>query len=209
MPLFCIDESKDNYKFAIWKRDESISYFLENMSLDLQEISQIYGLLHTRILEWLSSRYLLKLILGKDNTFVFLKDQFGKPYISGSSKFVTLSHSGKWIAAAVSDLPVGIDIEKLSNKVVKVKDKFVSDLDVLKNEGEEEEIFLSRLWTIKEAVYKAYGKKELIFKDQIRLLSNNKCSIELNKNEILNYSLDSRMFDDYIVSIAILKIKNK
>lgn len=203
MPLFYIDESNEKYKFAIWKRDESISYFLENMSLDERELSQIYGMVHTRILEWLSTRYLLKLILKDTGNTVFLKDQFGKPYISMSDKFISLSHSGKWVAAAVSDLPVGIDVEKISEKALRIKDKFASESELETEEADA--IHLSKLWTIKEAAYKAYGKKGLVFKDQIRLKSGDECEILIDKNKTLDYFVYSQMFEDHIVSIAYQK----
>jgi 4'-phosphopantetheinyl transferase len=37
----------------------------------------------------------------------------GQPYLTGCELFVSLSHSGQMVACAVSDQPVGIDIERI------------------------------------------------------------------------------------------------
>ncbi|MDB5013419.1 MAG: sfp, partial [Daejeonella sp.] len=40
---------------------------------------------------------------------------YGKPYFAGIENFqFNLSHSGSWIACAISDCPVGIDIEQIA-----------------------------------------------------------------------------------------------
>ena len=37
----------------------------------------------------------------------------GQPYLSGCDLHVSISHSGDWVACAVSSCPVGIDIERI------------------------------------------------------------------------------------------------
>lgn len=206
MPLVFLDESNLNYKFAVWRRVESISFFLENMDLNRQETDHIYGLPVNRVLEWLSTRYVLNLILGSNKKNVFLKDKFGKPYVFNSDAFVSLSHCDKMVAVAVSNFPVGIDIEKVNDKAFRIKDKFASDSDLLIKGAEEDVFYFSKLWTIKEAVYKAYGKKEIVFKDQIIMTSKNECSVVLNENESLDYCFKSYIYDDYILSLAWRKV---
>jgi 4'-phosphopantetheinyl transferase len=205
MPLVLLDESNLNYKFAVWKRNESISYFLESMVLSPDETAQIYGLSGFRVLEWLSSRYLLNLIIGENRKNVFLKDQYGKPYIPDYEKFISLSHSNNMVAVAVSDFPVGIDIERVNRKAFTVKEKFISDSDMLQYEGDDEIHFYTKLWTVKEAVYKAYGEKGLKFKEQIRLQSKKECTVVLCENESKEYWFDSYDLDEHILSISWLK----
>ncbi len=82
------------------------------------------------------------------------EDEDGKPFIPGCPLFVSLSHSGGYAAAAVSDLAVGIDLQELRK---------VSDGVLRRVYSPEEQSWVSegdrtlraiRLWTMKEA----YGK---------------------------------------------------
>lgn len=70
----------------------------------------------------------------------------------------SLSHSGKYAAVAVSDVPVGVDIEEISafekkyppHRRVRIKRKILSP-----NESESESLI--SLWTKKESIYKCLG----------------------------------------------------
>lgn len=79
-----------------------------------------------------------------------------------SSCFFSLSHSGNFVAAAVSRKPIGVDIEKwdpsrftkeLANKMVTKREKAA-----IRRLGESERgTALNALWTKKEAIYKSAG----------------------------------------------------
>lgn len=70
----------------------------------------------------------------------------------------SLSHSGKYAAVAVSDVPVGVDIEEISafekkyppHRRERIKNKILSP-----NESSDEPLI--SLWTKKESVYKCLG----------------------------------------------------
>lgn len=79
---------------------------------------------------------------------------YGKVYFS-------LSHAGDYVAVAISDKPVGIDIEEIADKEnnSSIAKRFYTDGErqMIKNcpEGECEAFF--RIWTLKEAFIKAVG----------------------------------------------------
>ena len=171
--------SGSGFKYVIGKRNESISFYFDKISHQNLGISQVYGSKPERILEWLSSRYLLTSIMDNAEHIIFDYDKYGKPFILGSDKFISISHSDEMLAAAVSDYKIGIDIERSSNRTVRVKEKFASQNDLAFLNDENEMMFLTRLWTVKEAVYKAYGKKGIDFKEQINLISENECVLNL------------------------------
>ena len=56
-----------------------------------------------------------KLIRGRDYSKYYKveKDENGKPYLINSDKYISVSHQGNWTLIAISDSPVGIDVEKI------------------------------------------------------------------------------------------------
>lgn len=85
----------------------------------------------------------------------------GKPMLTGINPICfNLSHAGDYAVCAVSNVPVGIDIEGRHQINEKVMKKCFSEKEknwVNENEEKKQERFF-RLWTAKEAVSKATGK---------------------------------------------------
>ena len=79
-----------------------------------------------------------------------------------SELYVSISHSGNWIAAAISHAPIGIDIETFSkqrdfiaiaNHVFSAAE--ISYLDSCRSEDLKQNFYL--YWTLKESAAKQYG----------------------------------------------------
>lgn len=71
--------------------------------------------------------------------------------------FVSVSHSGRYAAAAVADRPLGLDVESGAQKAVKGRSLFMNETEQALTEGSHlgPESAALRVWTIKEAVAKA------------------------------------------------------
>lgn len=117
----------------------------------------------------------------------------GKPYLPGCAAF-NLSHSGRWVACAVSrSEPVGIDVE--------VFDRLQDYRDLLSGITHPAErqyiaqalpesrfVLFKRCWTRKEAILKATGKG----------LSDDLCAIDVRLDEsrpVLDHPLPLRLVD--------------
>jgi 4'-phosphopantetheinyl transferase len=90
----------------------------------------------------------------------YQKNQYGAPYLPGNPLYFNWSHSGNKIALAVSDVPVGIDIQKKKEVRDGVARKYYPQTiwEKLKTlEGEEKETLFFRYWTLLEAWLKARG----------------------------------------------------
>jgi phosphopantetheinyl transferase (holo-ACP synthase) len=88
-------------------------------------------------------------------------DEKGKPFWKGSSFFVSLSHSGGYIAVAVGQDAVGVDVEKKRKAAPAVAKRWFRPeenalLETL-SEAERTRMFF-RLWTMKEAALKYAGE---------------------------------------------------
>ena len=82
----------------------------------------------------------------------------GKPSVA-NAPFFNLSHSNDFVMLAVSDTPVGCDIEKLHKTVLSHHVFHPNELDALSNlpSGDIQNHEFLRLWTAKEAFLKAIG----------------------------------------------------
>jgi phosphopantetheinyl transferase len=91
-------------------------------------------------------------------------DVHGKPFLENSSEFISISHSKDILALAISSKNIGIDIEMLSDKAEKVKNKFLSkkELTALING---QNIIYTIYWSAKEVLYKLNGKKGVSLKN--------------------------------------------
>lgn len=112
--------------------------------------------------EWLAVRLLVATCLGGDKTVSY--DPDGRPFLTDRSCEISISHTKDYAALAWHLFrPVGVDVERKSDRVMRVVRKYV-------NAGEQTALESSRycspdgellLWTAKEALYKAVGIRSL------------------------------------------------
>lgn len=94
-----------------------------------------------------------------------ITDEKGKPHISGCSLFISISHSGDFVACAVDKSPIGIDLE-CPRKVTENLISYISTeeekcyiLGADKDTIDEETTFrFLEVWTAKEAYLKYTGE---------------------------------------------------
>ncbi|MDO9591927.1 MAG: hypothetical protein CVU85_08865 [Firmicutes bacterium HGW-Firmicutes-10] len=77
----------------------------------------------------------------------------GKPYLPSNIKYVTSSHSGKYLICAIGDQPIGIDIEKIRE----LHPGLVARLKLSENPFEQ--------WTLREAMIKLSGDPQAMFEE--------------------------------------------
>lgn len=109
---------------------------------------------------WALLLYALKSCNVNFNDADFKQNEFGKWFLTSGGVYFSLSHSGNIVTVVVSDFNVGVDVETCSPKILQMEKKLaddgVAELDV------KEKIFqLTKLWTVKEAVFKCGETKKL------------------------------------------------
>lgn len=130
------------------------------------------------------ARYALREITGISYNKPFYIGEKGKPYAENTGNvFFNISHSGNWVVVAVSDNPVGVDVEKMRKVPEGVAYRFFSEpekqmLDKAEDDIEKAHIFFT-LWTLKESFIKAIGKG----------LTKSLCSFTIIKNGEAGYEL--------------------
>lgn len=102
--------------------------------------------------EWLGVRLLLRHLMGAEVSIGY--EPSGAPFLKGSDKQISISHSGDIVALVISNKRVGMDVQGVSDKPLRLKGHFLAD--------EEQTLFSPtltaldavKLWCAKEAVYK-------------------------------------------------------
>jgi phosphopantetheine--protein transferase-like protein len=158
-------------EFAIWKIEESPEDLCAQLQLSADENKVLESLSNgRRNLHWLSTRVLLRQLLNTNEYIDCQVDEHGKPYLPNSPYHISFSHSFDYAAVMISkNQPVGIDIEIIKNKIERVAGKFLmpSEIDFIQKEHAIEHLYIC--WCAKEAIYKLQGKRNVSFKDHIRL----------------------------------------
>ena len=153
--------------------------------------------------QFLAIRNIFKLLSIEDNEVKY--DKVGKPIFS-QNKILSISHSGNYATVITSDNPVGIDIEKISDKAMKIKHKF---LHIELNYPQELNNQISLVyWNIKESIYKAVGITGIDFKKNILTLpldmNTKKCiSWYVNNDDIYSFETHFRISKNYTLAFVI------
>jgi 4'-phosphopantetheinyl transferase len=158
MPLFHQKNIANNIKVGVWHITENQDDLIKQSSLlniDLTKLPVTKS--ESRIKQWISTRLLLSHFF-KDIEIIY--DELGKPSLSNHWN-ISISHSGDYVAIILNEKEnCGIDIEKISTKVERIKHKFLNENDLKIITSHEH---LTLYWGAKEALYKYYGKKEVLF----------------------------------------------
>jgi 4'-phosphopantetheinyl transferase len=113
-----------------------------------------------RIFADLLLRCLLADLLGRRLKQIELQTSVtGKPYMAGSPLEFNLSHTRNAVAVALSDRPVGIDLEKIKTIDMKVAEYVCNDneLSWINGTGADQTLRFFNIWTKKEAWLKYEG----------------------------------------------------
>ncbi len=85
-----------------------------------------------------------------------LKTAGGQPILEGDSRYVSLSHSKGWGAAALATHPVGVDLEWIDwNRSLQPAERFMNPAEyAVFRRSKQSVLHYFLLWSIKEGIYK-------------------------------------------------------
>jgi phosphopantetheinyl transferase len=156
MGIISITE-ENNCKIALWKITETLK--------DLLQVSNIISIpdfnTKERKKEWLVSRLLLNKI--NPNTTISY-NAFGAPELDNGN-YISISHSKGLVAIIISQQQVGVDIEEIAEKALRVSSKFISKNNLKDLTAEKATL----IWCCKEAIYKWHQKGKVDFITDIKI----------------------------------------
>ena len=191
-------------KVVIWEINESLQDLKSKVVLSedsLKLLNQKKSEIHKK--QFLAIRNIFKFLCIDDKDLKY--DKAGKPIFSQNKK-LSISHSGNYAAVITSNYNVGIDIEKISDKAIKIKHKF---LQIELNYPIEFNNQISLIyWNIKESIYKAMGIMGVDFKKNILALpldiNATKCkSWYVNNDDIYSFETYFRISKNYTLAFVI------
>lgn len=167
MPLFYHQNISETTRLAIWKIEETESFFLSKVPLQ-REITH-----PGKRLQHLAGRYLLPFLFD-DFPYEEIKvADTRKPFLPNEQYHFSISHCSKYAAAiASSDCRVGVDVEFTTQRLEKIKHKFLhrEELRFVNSQLPGQQLkLLSVLWSAKEAMYKWYGEGAVDFSEMMRV----------------------------------------
>ena len=164
-------EINETSSWLLWEIEEELgSYFME-VDLNLEERDYFDSITnHYKKLEWLATRAAMRELLAAKGLQYkgILKDSHGKPHLQNQEGHISVSHSFPWVAVIYhKSLPVGIDLEKPRDKIVRVAHKFLNDSEL--EYSRENVRMITLLWSAKETLYKVHGRKFVVFKENLEI----------------------------------------
>ena len=160
-------QSKDIFDdgtiLGFWKIEETLEELLSMATPDLQRQLQAMSFKSDkRRLEFVAVRLLLHTLVETDATIGY-KDS-GEPYLGDGS------YTREYVGIILNPTyRVGIDVERISDKAVRVKDKFLSEGEQAFVEHDNARVHLALMWSVKEAIYKVMPTKPSNIIEQITI----------------------------------------
>jgi 4'-phosphopantetheinyl transferase EntD len=158
--------------WGIWKIEESWEELLR-LSGRQEEYRPFLHRFQSgsRKAEWLAVRLLLKELTGMETTIAYQAG--GSPYLSGSPYHISISHTRGYAAILLSRCkPVGIDIEYRSERIQKIKSRFLN--------GAEQHLLgeypatasLLLCWSAKETAFKMMERKTADLQNDFHIVAS-------------------------------------
>ncbi|MGE0089536.1 MAG: 4'-phosphopantetheinyl transferase superfamily protein [Bacteroidales bacterium] len=154
---------------GMWEITEDFDYLRSMVTLDEKDVERLEGFKnHQRKLEWLSVRVLLNSLTDKDSRIVYGPER--KPYLHHNSHNISISHSKELTAILLNKKRrVGIDLEFMSDKVLRIAEKFMRPEELESIDKTQEIYHLYLHWCAKEALYKICDKVDINFVTNLKI----------------------------------------
>ena len=199
MALFDHTIFLNRFELLIWKIKNPEKLEINNIAKSIaKKIDSSKSILKKN--QILAVHQILKFKGFCSDDLIYNKD--GAPFLKNGLK-ISISHSGLFIAVCLSKEKMGIDLQTVNEKILKVVDKFTNQTEKkLLDENNLED--MTQLWTIKEAAYKYFSVGQLNFKSDILVSEfGDESQLKINvSDQVLNLKSKSIITSNYICSIV-------
>lgn len=212
MPLYKTITVNSTTKVLIWKISASFEALSEGIELTphcARRVLDMKSDIHRR--GFMSIRHLLAIEGYSD--FDLFYDENGKPHLI-DGKHISITHSFQFSAIIISDVEVGIDIEKQRPKILKIAHKF-TPMEYYQEIDNDEKLMrkLTVVWCAKESLYKSFSVKGIsfiqnIYVEDFEMDSNKTTSWVSNEGKEEYYHVCFEEFEGFTMAYALINRKN-
>lgn len=209
MPLILQKSINNQCQLMVWEIQETPDFFKDKLGSLNWQIAEFDTISHpTKQLEWLASRFLAKLLAESMGMSYrgLMKDTYNKPFLQDLAHHLSISHTLSHVVAAIHlQKPIGVDLEKVTERLHIIKHKFLTDSERINANNNLE--MLCIYWSAKESLYKLYGKRGVHFQQELQI-ENFSLGETFLKGKIItkefSYSADIQVFNlsDSYLTIA-------
>ena len=205
MPFHQSIELTPDTKAHFWKIDEDFDTLFRSVALkdvSLARLEQMKSESHQK--GFLAVRMLLQYLGYNDYDLYY--DESGKPHLN-DGKTISISHSNDFSCIAISNQNIGIDLEILKDKTMRIAPRFM-DVTHLENLSATEQLQKATVvWGIKESVFKIKNIVGISFLDHIFedsfSLEDKKATVQLHfNNQIEHFTIAFHSVEEYIFVCA-------
>ena len=149
--------------------------------------------------EWLGTRLLLKSICGPQVQIGYTPN--GAPLLVNSDTHISISHSGSLVALVFSEEHIGLDLQIINDKPLRIKSHFLDDTEEKVFGNALDALSAVKLWCAKEAIYKYLSVPETPLIGGITLRNVDGEIEEINHG----LSVHFKHYNDAIIAVAYKK----
>lgn len=196
MPIVLQQQLSASVSICIWQIAETEAFFMENYPLIASDLLEIQNIkLESRRLEKWACRAALGALTGSSRVDITYTPKGQPLFYKG---FVSFSHTKDLAVVVWSDQPIGVDIEKITPRILNLKHKFMNPQESISfNPKDSKDVTL--IWSAKEAIYKWYAKGELDFSEDMVISKDPLKAILKKEIEISLYQME---YQDFMIVIA-------
>ena len=204
MPVIEDYNLSNKTRYVLWEITENYEKLSSGIELDLNSEKLLYqkkSEIHKK--QFLAVKNILKYLSIDERSLNY--DDSGRLFLKSGSK-ISITHSGYYAGVIISDNEVGIDLEMINDKALKVKNKFLeTELNYpIKLNTETALVY----WNIKESIFKALEIQGIDFKKNILALpldinTANCKSWYINNDDIYSFETYFRISKNYTLAFVI------
>ena len=213
MPLFQLFKPTIHSVVAIWQISEDETTLVQPLEQKDALLAESYKRFSssTRRVEWLAVRRLLYELSNNKLNISYLPS--GKPQLNDKTYRISISHTRGYAAIFLhhGEEEIGLDIEQISNKVERVRHRFLSEKELMFAEEnlKERQTKLLLMWSAKETLYKIMDIEGVDFSEHLhihafRLSEQGRFQAESSYvGKEMNYSVYYLLHPDFVMTYAI------
>ena len=191
-------------RLVVWEINEDLKDLRSEVLLDKYSAKLLANKkseIHKK--QFLAIRSILKEISVYDQNLKY--NELGRPILI-DDKNLSITHSGNYAALIISDHKVGIDIEVVGDKILKITDKFLETELIYPQVLNKKTALI--YWNIKESIFKSVENSGIDFRKNIIVIPFNQKdnytkSWYINNEEIYSFDTHFKISKNYTLAYVI------